>query len=274
MKCLYLIIASDNLDHIRDEHSQRKTWAKAIENVIWLRGGKQEKFDSINRTLYVDVDETYENILRKTIEGIRWCFENLEFDFLIRSNVSTYFVPERIEGMLSHESPANSFLGGYMEFINDRTISDLNRVFVNGAAIFLSRKTVERLVTMNPALWEGKPDDYAISQYLLSKKVEPKWISRGNIGATSILCNRSFYRLKSSENPVMAEIRMYNLHSIFSSLKTLELFKATTKYYWDEVKNARVNHRSIKRYCASVYSIFVSKIKYRELVNTGEIDSE
>jgi hypothetical protein len=52
------------------------------------------------------------------------------------------------------------------------------------------------------------------------------------------------------------------------------LFKATTKYYWDEVKNARVNHRSIKRYCASVYSIFVSKIKYRELVNTGEIDSE
>jgi len=269
MKILYLIIASNNFEHICDEESQRNTWAKSQDNIVWLRGGKEEKYDSIKRTLYVQVEETYENILKKTIQGVRWCAENLEFDYLIRSNVSTYFVEKRVRELLGKENPQGLFLGGFIEFINDKKIPYNKRQFVNGAAIFLNRKAVEILLTLQPEDWNTKPDDYAISQFLISKGVCPCWIPRGNIGATSMLLKRAYYRLKSSENPRMASKRMENLCRVLNSKTVSTSIKSIAIYYLDEIRNAKQNHKSILRYCKSVYSVQASKAKFLALKNFG-----
>jgi len=262
MKILYLIIASNNIEHIRDEESQRKTWAKAGENIVWLRGGEEEKYDPSRRTLFVQVEEIHEKILEKTVLGIKWCVDNLEFDYLIRSNVSTFFVEQRVNEILEKVNWRDEFLGGFIEFIDNRELSHKKRQFVNGAAIFLNRKSAKILTKLDYKSWSTEPDDYAISQFLISKGAKPFWISRGNIGATSILRKRAYYRLKSSENPHMASKRMENLFAILSAKNTTESINSIVDYYSDEIRNIKRNHRSLWRYCKSVYSVQVSKLRF------------
>lgn len=262
IKIIYLVIASNNSEHIRDENSQRDTWAKNRDNVIWLRGGSKEIFDNSKRTLFVNVEETYENILAKSIEGIKWCLRNRQFDFLIRSNVSTYFVENRIESILNLISPEERFFGGFVEFIKELNSPINKRLFVNGAGIFMSRNTAELLATIDSKTWQGKPDDFAISQHLLSKNLYPTWIPRGNVGATAIIRRRSYYRLKSSENILMAEKRMFNLDEIISSNSKLRRLRCIIHFYMDEIINAKRNFRTAPRYLASVYSIVNSKIRF------------
>jgi hypothetical protein len=73
MKIVYLVLASNDQIHQRDAEYQQLTWAKnnnSNSSVIWLRGGNEYKF--WNDTLEVPLQETYVNILEKTVLGIRW----------------------------------------------------------------------------------------------------------------------------------------------------------------------------------------------------------
>ena len=72
-KIIFLVIASDNPEHVLDESTQKKTWGRDnLEEILWLRGGTKTEFNTDKRTLKVEVSEEYHNILRKTIEGMRW----------------------------------------------------------------------------------------------------------------------------------------------------------------------------------------------------------
>ncbi len=264
MKILYLIIASNNPEHIQDEISQRISWAKTIlGDTIWLRGGDKEFFDEKKQTLFVKISEEYDNILEKTIMGIKWCLENRHFDVLIRSNVSTYFVPTAIESVIPESIEIQDFIGGYIDYYRKTDYGLSDAKFVNGGAIFLNRSAAYKLISMDIRYWRQFPDDFAITRFLVSFGVFPTWIPRGNVSATGILTKRVYYRFKSSNNPQMASIRMQNLYALSNEVRlTMKIFQYI-RFHLDEIRNFKRNFGTVWQYSLSLYSVLSSVIKSR-----------
>lgn len=261
MRCIFLIIASPDSINLQDELAQRKTWAIENKDVIWLRGGNENFFDSASQTLFVDVEERYENILEKTVQGVKWCLENLEFDFLVRGNVSTYFVPNRIIEVCEKYKGNDEFLGGYIDFMKNSKSRRNVQMFVSGAAIFLNRRAAQTLTSIDINLWKAVPDDVAISQFLLGKGVSPTWIPRCNLSTTSILTKRAYYRMKSSENGNIASIRMQNLDRISKAKNKKCYLNLIFRFYFDEIKWAKRNYKSFSGYLRSLFSIASVKLR-------------
>jgi len=267
MRCIYLIVASDDPIHVQDETTQRETWAgKNLDQVIWLRGGENTHFDDSKRTLYVGVPEKYENILAKSILGIKWCIINLDFDFLVRANVSTYFVPKKVNAYLAEDKKDRDFFGGYLDFRKSTAGAKSETLFVNGGALFLSRVTAFKLARMDVSEWQRSPDDFAMSQFLIQKGIKPTWIPRGNVASTGILNNKMYYRMKSSGNSNMASIRMHFLDKILVTPNVLKKVQLYFFFVLSEIKNFRMNHINLYQYVLSLHSVVNSRIKSRKLL--------
>ena len=262
MKTLFLVIASNNSEHLLDEATQRETWTyNQSEGVIWLRGAESTYFDAGSSTLFVSINEKYENILEKTLLGMKWCLYNLEFDFLVRANVSTYFDFSKVNESLYVYRSHSMFIGGHIDFMkipNSRT-----EPFVNGGAIFMNKRSVLELQEMDISSWLSVPDDFAISKYFVEKGAKLTSLPRGNISNTGIIRYRMYYRLKSSENGAMASLRMKLLHKILTTdsawLKTIYI----TQFYVQEIRNFRCNFKNPIRYLLSVYSTISSSVRAR-----------
>jgi hypothetical protein len=266
VKIVYLIIASNNYEHKYDEQTQVATWANPnTVHVIWLRGGKTTHFDPEKRSLTVKVAEEYENILEKTILGMQWCLSEIEFDFLIRANVSTYFRTQKVEETLSKIPTESTFIGGYTEFVNQSKEDLISTLFVNGGAIFLNHNAVCEISKMTIEEWAGMPDDFAISQHLINKGSFPVKMSRGNVSNTGILTNSIYYRMKSSRNSEMASIRMQRLHDILSKDTAIRKFTAYLTFQYSELENFKRNFLNLREYLLSLYSIFSSFIRWSKL---------
>ena len=272
MKILFLIIASNDPIHIKDEETQRVTWASSeLAESIWLRGGNTTFLNQKSRTLYVEVEDVYTRILQKTILGIRWCVNNLEFDFLIRANVSTYFNIEQLKTSLSKYDSQENFFGGHLDFVRGSSSFNLNTMFVNGGALFLSQKTAKRVKEMDYKNWTNTPDDFAISQFLFQQNIEPTQIPRGNVANTGILTKRSYYRTKSSSNPDMATLRMKRIHDLCTESNTARKCLMYYLFYVSEFKGFRRNFLNLTKYFLSVYSILSSIVKSRRVLR-GKYD--
>ena len=266
-KIIFLVIASDNPEHVLDESTQKITWGRDnLEEILWLRGGTKTEFNTDKRTLKVEVSEEYHNILRKTIEGMRWLLSNQEFEFLIRANVSTYFDVNRVHEYLSTVTTNDLFLGGYIDFLGNKDGNNSKEnVFVNGGAIFLNRKSVKALERMNAEDWLNLPDDVAISRFLINQGAIPTYIPRSNTSNTGFLRKRMYFRMKSSENKSMASLRMLKLDQINQSSSKKEKLRHLFDFHLQEVRYFRINFRNPVRYGLSVYSICSSSIRARRI---------
>ena len=264
MKILYLIIASNDPIHIQDEITQRKTWANESQSeVIWLRGGTDEYLNHESRTLYVKIDEDYKNILRKTILGVKWCIKNVDFDILIRGNVSTYFAISKIRRHFKKLNVKDDLLGGHIDFMSIESRSLDDSLFINGGAIFLTRKAAITLTNLDVQEWDSWPDDFAISRYLITHGVALSQIPRCSLSATGFFSNRIYYRLKSSNNSKMASMRMLRIHKYFEEPRFLHKCYQLILLEINEIKYFKQNFINLQEYCRSIYSVLsIRRLRY------------
>jgi len=237
MKIVYLILASNDQIHQRDADYQHLTWARnrnSNTSVIWLRGGGEFKF--WNDTLQVPIEEAYANILEKTVLGIRWLTENEEFDYLIRTNVSTYFDQSAVEKILGRLEPGQKYAGGYYEYAKNVYLGSLpeNR-FISGTGIFMSKKTCELLSHMPTDNYTNIPDDVAITNFLSSKDCNFFYVPRGNLGYTHFFTPKAFIRLKSSRDSFAASNRFLLVHAYFIASNWKSRIRALINLYSYEI---------------------------------------
>lgn len=262
MKIVYLILGSSRPEHIRDEFAQRNTWASLQgAKAIWLHGGSSTDFLASEGKLMVKTPEDYDKILVKTILGIRWCLENLDFDFLIRANVSTYFRPELINKEVVKLSSASPIFAGSIEQYREASSIGRKIDFVNGGAIFLNYAACEKLCSFPLNQNTTIPDDVAISDFLAKDGSYPIFIPRGNISATSFLTRRSYYRLKSSNSPDVASKRMYLLHSYFYARNSCHKFGALLRFYAYELRVFELTHISLRNYLMDCYPVVTARLR-------------
>lgn len=226
MKVVILALAGGERAHLRDEEAQRNTWARNSHQIeiIWVHGSEEKNVRYLDRRLLVPIPENYSNLLKKTIEATRWIEDNLEYDFLIRSNVSSYFDIELLLNQM-YKAPSREFVGGAFQYYKSAKKEVLEK-FINGAGIYMSRDVVKYLNEIKPESFQGIPDDVAISRYL-GQKYDLQSVSICNLCMTHFFYRapqtrvKSQIRKRSIRTNWITPKRMHNVHSYYQSEKLI-----------------------------------------------------
>ena len=219
MKVIILVIASDDLVHESDMQAQIDTWISTCPDeikVIFLRGWQNNFYQLKNNVLFVPCPEGYLMILKKTILGIQYILENLEFDVLIRTNVSTYFEPNKLLLELNQPRYKKDFAGGYIDRSSQPLMnSGKSFEYISGTGMFLSKNVAKIVTELDPENYCNVFDDIAISHFLQKKKVKILRLARNNLHSTHFFIPTFHIRMKNSFNPKTAGIRMGLVHDFF-----------------------------------------------------------
>lgn len=165
-KIVVLVLAGNTKVSNSNLKTQRRTWFLKENNNIEIytyRGG--EAFSNLDKNLIFEVSDDYKDISEKTYLAFKYIEKNIEFDYLFRTNTSSYVDLNALYKFCSTNSTSNLYRGRKLtDKFNDKEIS-----WVSGAEILLSKNTVSKLLE-EPSIWSfNLPDDVAIGD-VLSKK--------------------------------------------------------------------------------------------------------
>jgi hypothetical protein len=241
VKIIFLVLASNTLVNENDFQMQQKTWAITdTENIkiLWVRGSDFDEIFLEARELHVPVMEKYENILEKTFLATKWISEEYNPDFIVRTNVSTYFDLAKTEKFLARMHKNEFDLMGYPE-VTGRSYSFINEPFrfMSGAGIIFSRKAANHLKSLDSRLYTDVPDDVAISHFFDNSDIKKRFITRSNIGYTRVYFPHWYTRLKSSENAALTQDRFRLIHYHHKRRSAFSFMRIQ----WNEIRNIRVH---------------------------------
>ena len=267
MKILFLIIASKNEVNESDRISQSNTWAfQDLDDIsiLWLRGWDKDHYSLVGRELYVPCVEEYENILEKTILGINYALENMNFDILIRSNVSTYFDLVLLGKELARNQFSGDFYGGYVDKTKGSYFGgSAPYEYLSGTGIFLSKSCAQLLSKLKPQDFTGIPDDVAISEFCRSHGLRRIRMKRNNLYSTHLFFPTFHIRAKSSTDSHLAGKRMVLINDYFAAKTALDRIRIYTSIQIKEIIALIRHPESIRVYLLRNRVIFSSYIRMR-----------
>ena len=201
MRVLFLIVSSQLQPYARIQHQgQEKTWIKSIskfENVSYkylvsngqiptqtsqlsslhnMPSSKRHIPSSINEissetkdTLIINSSHGWESILSNTLTGFQWSLRH-KFDFVIRTNVSSYWNIQNLLDLLYGFPDVNLYAG--------HELNTLETKFIAGDGIILSRNLVELICSRISEVDAGVIDDVAIGRFLQKYEISPRHVAR------------------------------------------------------------------------------------------------
>jgi hypothetical protein len=217
--------------------------AEIRENEIWANCGAE-----------------YKDILKKTVISLQVLGPKIqEFDFIIRTNVSSYFNHPRIEKMLQRYQDLEYFYGGYIEEFKSAEGGTIP--FISGAAVFWNPKTTRIISALDPSEYADFPDDVAFSMFMKKNKVQTTFLQRGSICSHSFFTIAPYYRLKSSIHSELAGIRIQNYHKFTVAKGLLQKTKILVRHQKLELSYA--DRKEIISYLARCWQVSKICIRYR-----------
>jgi hypothetical protein len=234
---------------------QRATWAAITDeepSIFWLHGrtggvmrflvracGKAIQMSGSERTLaryrqvtgswaagrpvsqesdmvLTGVPETYLNTNPKTIAGLRHMLDNYAFDYLFRTNTSTY-VNRQLLANFVEELPVRRYYGGF--------IGESNGIrYASGTCTLLSRDAVEVIVA-DPQWEYNVIDDVAIGRSMRRAGIEIQPLRRVDL-TTSALVDHLDTRALRSTFVVRCKGNESREHDVASMRHVHELYRA------------------------------------------------
>jgi hypothetical protein len=262
MKIIILIIASNDVVHENDLQTQFKTWISNCPRdirVIVLRGWENDFYKFENNVLFVPCREDYSSILTKTILGIRYILQNLDFEILIRTNVSTYYEPKKLLIELNQPRYKKDFAGGYVDRSSQKVFNTKNSFeYISGTGIFLSKNVAKIVSELDPEVYNNIFDDIAISHYLQKQNVQIIRLPRNNLHSTHFFIPTFHIRMKNSFNPMTASVRMKLVHDFFQARN----INQKLHIYWKICSN------EFNEYINSSESFHLYYVKNRIVINS------
>jgi len=254
MRFVYLIMAGGQSEHLNDEQTQRLTWATRVpinSKVVWVKGSNSSNIEYINATLFIPVSQNApDGILKRSILAINWCLDNFDFDFIIRSNVSTFFEPKLIHTTIPNKmNMTKPFIGGYVESTKGNYLGVVGKNnFISGSGIFMNRAACLQIASLPIFNYKGIPDDVAITAFARIEGIGVTRLIRSNIGYHHYFFPAFFTRCKSSINNELASKRMNLINSYWISTNGMRRTKARLLILHFETKNIHINYKSAVEY--------------------------
>nr|QBK93666.1 MAG: hypothetical protein LCPAC404_03700 [Pithovirus LCPAC404] len=171
-KVVLLVIASPGV--LYDKF--RVIWEKYCESrddvkVLFVEGSST--FSVKDNTIFTGDEESYiPGILRKTITAMEYVDKTYRYEHLIRTNLSTFFILDRVTKFLN-TAPKEKLYYGF-----------LDKRWITGIGIYLSRDLVTMIVEQSDELraLEHIADDVAIQMFFKNHGIPPT-------SSTKIICN-------------------------------------------------------------------------------------
>lgn len=218
--------------HHANEACQRLTWAKSLgptDSIFWLKGSSSDQFSSRRvvtkdegSSLICSVREGQQSLLPKTLLASQWCLDNLEFDFLVRSNTSSYFFEPLLLDHVAGMSP-NTIEGPFGNWSGSIDPRFSHTPYIEGYSLILPRSAVAALSEISLNQWEGIPDDVAITQYLRLKGFRAREARTCSLTYGDALAPSFHTRLKDPYLETAAAGRFDLVHAVYCSQSRAEI---------------------------------------------------
>jgi hypothetical protein len=231
MKVLILALSGGGDEHLQNEMAQRESWAANLpENfqIYWLVADPllgQTSISRSDRRIYTPMQEVYSNLLPKSLMAMRHSLQAFDFDFLIRTNTTSYFSTPLIEKTLEEFSTKELYGGveGFFKREQKGTNIENSEVgFISGAGIWLSRKVTETLIQMDYRQYHDLVDDVAIGGFL-SNRIDRTILDRVNVTDFEPVRPAAHTRIKHWKKNHISVRRMLALHQVYQSRTRAEI---------------------------------------------------
>jgi hypothetical protein len=241
-KVLVMALSGGSGPHGSNEAAQRRTWASGAGQdphflVLWMKGSAQTVQLDEDRNVLVPIPEIYENLLSKTILSMNVALANFDFDFVLRTNTSTYvnraLLLKHLE-TLPATSVYQGFEGQWRASTQGETVP-----FVSGSGILLSRDCASILASSDPSPWVQVPDDVAIAEIFRSRGVPILIGDRSSVTDFEPVRAHFNTRVKHWSDDSITVSRMERLHRLYCSRSTRQTTALLNEFDKRELRLAR-----------------------------------
>jgi hypothetical protein len=186
IKIVVLIIASDFEDYYIEMQNIWKKYMNTHTNIVsyFIKSDINIQDDVVidGNTIYVKNEESLiPGIYYKTIEAIKYCLKNIDYDYIYRTNLSSLLDMDQMYSFIINNKIE---YGGVIGCHN-------NIAFASGSGFLISRDASIYLLENQPNIEKDLPDDVLIG-YIITKKYNIEFINRNDI--TKENDNRLTYR--------------------------------------------------------------------------------
>lgn len=230
IKLIFLIISSNDLPVYNTMKEIIRIYCKKMKLQYSLEYFFVELIDNnekdialVNDTIFVKGKETLvPGILIKTIKSMEFINNNYQYQYLIRTNLSSFWNIPYLYNFMNYFTPQN-FVSGIIIFNS----------FISGTGIILSKDVCIRLTNVI-VIDEGNPDDVYLSRFL---------INLANI--CRLDDNKMYYLINGPENIIpedISEILYFRVKSEDRSYDILAFKNLLKKIYdidYDESEHNR-----------------------------------
>lgn len=257
------MLSSNTYPSLRNEKTIKKTWFKDIVDdveVIFYKAGKENKLSG--KELKLNVGTKTSDIGLKTIEAFEWSLNNLKFDYLLRTNTSSYINIQNLVDYVNSNFSKDKFLyhGLEMKLKDRRTEKETN--FISGSGILFNLNTIKLIVKNKSEVDYKERDDVAIGRLLKEYKVNPtsgfRYDIKGNIYKQHIDKNFYHYRCRIDNHygypRFMERYVLKELHNIMKQRKVTKFKKYTLNFLFEFSKLFYIQYPYWKIY------IFLKKV--------------
>lgn len=174
-RILVMVLCSRNYLSKISSDAQQNIWRKYKQKyeIIHFVGKNDDSSrelnyinDSNKNYLIINTDDGYSNIARKTLLALEEAYQNHKFDYIFRTNTSSYINFNKLDKFIHNNQNTLSYSGKIVTTAEGDDIA-------SGAGFFLSNKNVE-LILSNKNLYEDiLPDDVAIARILKKFNIYP-----------------------------------------------------------------------------------------------------
>lgn len=186
MKILILILSSNNYPSNINKYFQKISWLKNYRNEYFFYQSSNSNFIK-KKILYLDCSADYKDINLKTIKAFEFSLKEFDFDFLLRTNTSSYIDIENLYNFLSLKKDGSIFAGHI-----GRSVDYPNFDFISGSAFILSRDLVNQLIVNKNSLDYSLPDDLMISKFFKQINIQFTNVERNELGNYPLVSNINF----------------------------------------------------------------------------------
>ena len=178
MKILILCIYSKNKIYKQMMELQRKYIHKFSEVdsfFIEMRENQNQELEIENDIIYIKGKEQILNVLYKTIKSIEYLLRIKKYDFLIRTNISTFInIPKLLKYLMFLDPEEHLYTGGTF-FWNLQWIDSNSGIldktfwgtrFIGGTSITMSSKTIHHIIKNKNNLKYNIVDDVSFGIYI------------------------------------------------------------------------------------------------------------
>jgi hypothetical protein len=222
-KVIILILSHFEEPYITLENVIKETWCVETEGenfkVFFYHGGYQEEIQ--DSKIILNIQKGFEYIGHKTIRALEIINEKYDFDFIFRTNSSSYINIKKLLSYLENKPKLNFYNGLIGRDEN------LKLDFASGSGYTLSKDLVKKIIENKNEWNHFYPDDLSLALLLKSFDIYPSAAPRLDIFSLPInnhnLINQNFhFRCKTFGDRTGDVLIMKEIKKIFNFYDSIQ----------------------------------------------------